>query len=179
MGHHAIRIDGSDLPDLTRATSRRFYFANRPRTIRPRVARHGPDLGQSRHELTPEQKQECATTDKSDSSTAYRPPPEAFPASASPAAHRLRPSALYPVQGVRTASSKQRHMKPTLTRKNRRLEGIFANVHDTSTTWKIERQWTGSAVAKPHIPRAGQVESPDRSLVAQFISLSLDASKDS
>jgi hypothetical protein len=86
-------------------------------------------------------------------------------------------SAILIMSGTKTWTA--RSAMPTTTLKKQRLEEEIHRFHDTIDDFEIERHFDGRPIAEPLVPRAIQFESPERALVAKFIPLSLNASKDS
>ena len=178
MGHHGDTYRQFYLPDLIERDFSSIYFGTPPQDDLVRaVARMGLAWDKrAPTELTPEQKQEV------------RNHPELARLRQRRDRHRrrLRRIGFYPLHaGVdhpRYALYKELDRKinsVTTVLKKQRLEEEIRRFHDTIDDLEIERQLDGRPVAQAHVPRAVQFESPERALVAQFISLSLEASKDS
>ena len=64
------------------------------------------------------------------------------------------------------------------TLKKKRLDEEIRLFHDTINDLEIERQLDGWLVAEPYVSRVREFKSPERALVAKFISLSLNDSMD-
>ena len=178
MGHHGDTYRQFYLPDLIERDFSSIYFGTPPQDDLVRaVARMGLAWDKrAPTELTPEQKQEV------------RNHPELARLRQQRDRHRRRLGNIgfYPLHTAvghpRYARYKELDRKinsVTTMLKKQRLENEIRLFHDTIDDLEIERQLDGRPVAQPHVPRTVQFESPERALVAQFISLSLDASKDS
>ncbi|OQU95668.1 hypothetical protein CLAIMM_01849 [Cladophialophora immunda] len=89
--------------------------------------------------------------------------------------HPLQTAAGHP-DHVRYKAVERRINSTTITLKKKRLDEEVRLFHDTIDDLEIERQLDGRPVAEPYIPRIREFESPERALVAKFISLSLDDS---
>lgn len=178
MGHHGDTYRQFYLPDLIERDFSSIFFGTPPQDDLVRaVARMGLAWDKrAPTELTPEQKQEV------------RNYPELARLRQQRDRHRrkLGNIGFYPLHTAvghpRYARYKELDRKinsVTTMLKKQRLENEIRLFHDTIDELEIERQLDGRPVAQPHVPRTVQFESPERALVAQFISLSLDASKDS
>jgi hypothetical protein len=177
MGHHGDTYRQFYLPDLIERDFSSIYFGTPPQDELVRaVARMGLAWDKrAPTALTPEQKQEV------------RDHPDLVRLRQRRDRHRqkLRHMGHYPLHTaaghpryIRYKELERRINSVTASLKKQRLEHEIRLFHDTIDDLEIERQLDGRSVAKPHVPRTVQFESAERTLVAKFVSISLDTSQD-
>lgn len=177
MGHHGDTYRQFYVPDLIERDFSSIYFGTSPQDELVRaVARMGSTWDKrAPTKLTAQQKQEVRNDpelvrlrERRD-----RKRQQLTRLGFSP----LRTAAGHPIY-ARYKDLERKINSVTASLRKKRLDEEIRLFHDTIDDLEIERQLDGRPVAEPYVAPVSQFESPERALVAKFISLSLDDSVD-
>jgi hypothetical protein len=172
MGHHGDTYEQFYMPDLIERDFQSIYFGTSPQDELIRaVARMGLTRDKrAPTELNAQQKQEIRNDPRLVMLRARRDRRR----------ERLTRQGYYPLSTATDHPDYVRYKELgreinslTTTLRNKRLAETIREFHDTIDGLEIDRQLDGSTVAEPYIIPAPEFESPDRALVAKFISLPL------
>lgn len=172
MGHHGDTYEQFYMPDLIERDFQSIYFGTSPQDELIRaVARMGLTRDKrAPTELTVQQKQEVRNDPRLVMLRAHRDRRRA----------RLTRHGYYPLSTatdhpdfIRYKELGREINSMTTTLRNKRLAETIREFHDTIDGLEIDRQLDGATVAEPYMTPNLDFESPDRALVAKFISLPL------
>ncbi|KIW87203.1 uncharacterized protein Z519_12105 [Cladophialophora bantiana CBS 173.52] len=177
MGHHGDTYRRFYLPDLIERDFSSIYFGTPPQDELVRAIARMSLTWDKRAptDLSPQQKQEVRNHPEL---VRLRRRRDRYRQKLSRLGfHPLRRAAGHP-DYIRYKAAERKINTMTTTLKNKRLDEEIRLFHDTIDDLEIDRQLDGRPVAEPYTPRVMEFESPERALIAKFISLSLDDSAD-
>jgi hypothetical protein len=178
MGHHGDTYEQFYMPDLIERDFQSIYFGTSPQDeIIRAVARMGLTRDKRAPagpaDLTAQQKSEIRNDPRLVSLRARRDRRR----------QRLTRQGYYPLSTATDHPDYIRYRElgreinsVTTTLRNKRLAEAIREFHDTIDGLEIDRQVDGRSVAEPYVAPVPTFESPERALVAKFISLPLDDS---
>lgn len=172
MGHHGDTYEQFYMPDLIERDFQSIYFGTSPQD---EVIRAVARMGLTRDkrapvELNAQQKLEIRNDPRLVMLRARRDQRR----------ERLTRQGYYPLSTatdhpdyIRYKQLGRKINSVTTTLRNKRLAEVIREFHDNIDGLEIDRQLDGCTVAEPYFIPTPEFESPDRALVAKFISLPL------